>query len=311
MPQARLHDQRVADVRHFNRFYARQLGVLQHGYLNSPFSLTEVRLMDELAHHAATTASDLCRRLDLDAGYVSRILRGFLKHGLLERQTSPVDGRRSVLQLTPRGREVFAPLDRGACEQIGALLERLSDAEQGRLIESMRTIQALLDQPTQPERLAYVLRPPRPGDMGWVVQRHGALYAQEFGYDERFEALVASSVARFVARFDPARERCWIVERDGQSVGCVLLVKGSKTIGQLRLLLVEPSVRGLGIGARLIEECIRAARAAGYRHLRLRAQSELVAARHLFARAGFQLIAEQPHHSWSKELVSQTWRLRL
>jgi DNA-binding MarR family transcriptional regulator/N-acetylglutamate synthase-like GNAT family acetyltransferase len=311
MAHSSLHDQRVADVRRFNRFYTRQIGVLQQGYLNSPFSLTEVRVLYELAHHDVTTASDLCRELDLDAGYLSRILRGFGKHGLLDRHTSRVDGRQSVLQLTPRGREVFEPLNIGAYEQIGALLERLSDAEQGRLVEAMRTIQALLDQHAQPERLAYVLRPPRPGDMGWVVQRHGALYAREYGYDEQFEALVASIVARFVARFDPSRERCWIAERDGQPVGCIFLVKGSRTIGQLRLLLVEPSVRGLGIGARLIEECVRGARAAGYRRLRLWTQSELLAARHLYARAGFRLTAEEAHSSWSKKLVSETWQLRL
>ncbi|HEY3062561.1 MAG TPA: helix-turn-helix domain-containing GNAT family N-acetyltransferase [Chloroflexota bacterium] len=310
MAESSLH-QHVDNVRRFNRFYTRQIGVLQHGYLNSPFSLTEVRVLYELAHRDATTASVLCRELDLDPGYLSRILRGFLKRGLIDRQLSGADGRQSVVRLTPRGQEVFAPLNSGAAVQIGALLQRLSAAQQTRLVEAMHTIERLLDQGSARDPVAYVLRPPRAGDLGWVVQRHGALYAQEYGYDERFEALVASIVAKFVAHFDPRRERCWIAERDGEPVGCVFLVKSSKTIGKLRLFLVEPSVRGVGIGARLIEECVRFARAAGYRRIRLWTQSELLAARRLYARAGFRLIAEEQHHSWSKDLVSETWELKL
>ncbi len=310
MAESSLH-RHVDDVRHFNRFYTRQIGLLQQGYLNSPFSLTEVRVLYELAHHDATTATVLCRELDLDPGYLSRILRGFLKRGLIDRQTSRDDGRQSVVRLTPRGQEVFAPLNTGAAVQIGALLERLSDAQRSRLVDAMQTIQGLLDQRAQREPVAYVLRPPRAGDMGWVVQRHGVLYAQEYGYDEHFEALVATIVAKFVAHFDARRERCWIAERDGEPVGCIFLVKSSKRIGKLRLFLVEPTVRGVGIGARLIEECVRFARSAGYRRIRLWTQSELLAARRLYARAGFRLIAEEPHHSWSKDLVSETWELKL
>jgi len=310
MAESSLH-QHVDDVRHFNRFYTRQIGLLQQGYLNSPFSLTEVRVLYELAHHDATTATVLCRELDLDPGYLSRILRGFLKRGLIDRQTSRDDGRQSVVRLTPRGQDVFAPLNTGAAVQIGALLERLSDAQRSRLVDAMQTIQGLLDQRAQREPVAYVLRPPRAGDMGWVVQRHGVLYAQEYGYDEHFEALVATIVAKFVAHFDARRERCWIAERDGEPVGCIFLVKSSKRIGKLRLFLVEPTVRGVGIGARLIEECVRFARSAGYRRIRLWTQSELLAARRLYARAGFRLIAEEPHHSWSKDLVSETWELKL
>ena len=310
MAESSLH-RHVDDVRHFNRFYTRQIGLLQQGYLNSPFSLTEVRVLYELAHHDATTATVLCRELDLDPGYLSRILHGFLKRGLIDRQASRDDGRQSVVRLTPRGQDVFAPLNTGAAVQIGALLERLSDAQRSRLVDAMQTIQGLLDQRAQREPVAYVLRPPRAGDMGWVVQRHGVLYAQEYGYDEHFEALVATIVAKFVAHFDARRERCWIAERAGEPVGCIFLVKSSKRIGKLRLFLVEPTVRGVGIGARLIEECVRFARSAGYRRIRLWTQSELLAARRLYARAGFRLIAEEPHHSWSKDLVSETWELKL
>lgn len=312
MVRSARHDQRVLDVRRFNRFYTRQIGLLQQGYLNSPFSLTQVRVLYELAHHESTTAADLCRLLELDAGYLSRILRGFERLHLIARHTADHDGRQSVLQLSAHGREVFAPLDAGAHEQIGALLGRLSETEQERLIDAMRTIQGLLEPSRAVSGVAYTLRPPRAGDMGWVVARHGALYAHEFGYDERFEALVAGIVGKFVEQLDPERERCWIADQGGQPVGCIFLVRGSKTIGKLRLFLVEPSVRGLGIGARLIEECVRFARAAGYKRIRLWTQSELLAARRLYARAGFHVIAEEPHASWSRnDLVSETWELRL
>jgi len=306
--------QRVADVRRFNRLYTHQIGLLQQGYLRSPFSLTEVRVLYELAHRPTTTAGELGRALDLDAGYLSRMLRGFTRRGLIDRQPSMRDGRQSLLRLTPHGRDVFTPLDAGAREQIGQLLCGLAEADQERLVESMRTIAALHEpaaQPRVPRVAPYILRPPQPGDLGWVVQRHGAIYAQEYGYDEHFEALVAEIVAHFVARFDARRERCWIAERDGQPVGCIFLVRASNTIGKLRLFLVEPSARGQGIGSRLIDECVRFARLAGYRRIRLWTQSELLAARHLYTRAGFRCIAEEPHHSWSKDLVSETWELRL
>ncbi len=310
--------QRVAAVRRFNRFYTRHTGLLEHGYLRSPFSLTEVRVLYELAHaETAITAVDLGRALDLDAGYLSRILRGFTRHELIERQPSVRDGRQQLIRLTPHGRAVFGPLEAAAREQVGALLSPLPEAEQGRLVEAMRTIEALLEPPpstsppAQPRVAPFVLRPPQPGDLGWVVQRHGAVYAAEYGYDERFEALVAGIVAHFIERFDGRRERCWIAERDGQPVGCIFLVRASNTIGKLRLFLVEPSARRHGIGARLIEECVRFARLAGYRRMRLWTQSELLAARHLYARAGFRCIAEEPHHSWSKDLISETWELRL
>ncbi|HET6318866.1 MAG TPA: helix-turn-helix domain-containing GNAT family N-acetyltransferase [Chloroflexota bacterium] len=309
---------RVAAVRRFNRFYTRQTGLLDRGYLRSPFSLAEVRVLYELAHaETAITAVELGRALGLDAGYLSRILRGFTRHGLIERQPSVRDGRQQLIRLTPRGRAVFSPLEVAAREHVGTLLSPLSESDQQRLVEAMRTIEMLLvprpstSPPARPRVSPFVLRPPQPGDLGWVVQRHGALYAAEYGYDEGFEALVAGIVAHFVERFDPRRERCWIAERDGQPIGCIFLVRASNTIGKLRLFLVEPSARGHGIGARLVEECVRFARLAGYRRIRLWTQSELLAARYLYARAGFRCIAEEPHHSWSKDLVSETWELRL
>jgi DNA-binding MarR family transcriptional regulator/GNAT superfamily N-acetyltransferase len=303
--------QRVERTRAFNRFYTRQIGVLQQGYLHSPFSLSEVRVLYELAHQPGTTAGELGRQLDLDTGYLSRMLRGFFKRGLLARTPSASDGRQTFLRLSDRGQEVFSPLDAAAREQIGLLLGRLGELDQRRLVEAMDTIQRLLDGHAEP-RVAYVLRPPQAGDLGWVVQRHGALYAEEYRYDERFEALVASIVAHFVERFDPRRERCWIAEREGQPVGCVFLVRARPTIGKLRLFLVEPSARGLGIGQRLIEELLRFARTVGYRRIRLWTQSELLAARHLYVRNGFVKIAEEAHDSWSRTgLVSETWELRL
>lgn len=311
---ASTYQQRVADVRRFNRFYTRQIGLLQQGYLHSPFSLTEVRVLYELAHaDGALTASQLGRTLDLDAGYLSRILRGFSRRGLIDRQPSRDDGRQSHLRLSSAGQEVLAPLEHAAREDVAHLLTDLTEPDQQRLVDAMSTIQHLLEPatPTQPHIAPYVLRPPQAGDLGWVVQRHGAIYSQEYGYDERFEALVAEIVAHYVERFDPKRERCWIAERDGQPVGCVFLVRATNTIGKLRLFLVEPSTRGQGIGKRLIDECIRFARLAGYRRIRLWTQSELLAARHLYARAGFVKIAEESHHSWSKDLVSETWELRL
>jgi len=302
---------RVADVRRFNRFYTHHTGLLQQGYLRSPFSLTEVRVLYELAHGRTTTAVELGRALDLDAGYLSRILLGFSRRGLLDRQPSTRDGRQSLLHLTPQGQDVLAPLEAGAREQIGQLISGLTESDQERLVDAMRTIEALLAPAVQPRVAPFVLRPPQPGDLGWVVQRHGAIYAQQYGYDEHFEALIAEIVAHFVARFDSRRERCWIAEREGQPVGCIFLVRATTTIGKLRLFLVEPSARGQGIGARLLEECIRFARVAGYRRIRLWTQSELRAARHLYSKAGFRCIAEESHHSWTKDLVSETWELRL
>ncbi len=303
-------ERRVDAVRRFNRLYTRRIGVLQRDYLHSPFSLAEVRVLYELAHRERTTASELARELDLDVGYLSRILRNFLKGGLLNRRRSERDGREQLLSLTPRGQSTFGPLEAGAREQIGAMLDHLPAAQQQRLVEAMGTIELALGE-TASGASDCLLRQPRPGDMGWVVERHGALYAEEYGWDERFEALVASIVAKFVDHFDPERERCWIAEHHGQRVGCIFLVKATRTIGKLRLFLVEPEARGLGIGGCLVDECIRFARAAGYRKMRLWTQSNLVAARHIYTRVGFRLIEEEPHHSFGHDLVSETWELRL
>ena len=300
--------QRVAAVRRFNRFYTRQIGLLQETLLRSPFSLTEARVLYELGRHAPTHATALGRELGLDAGYLSRILRGFERRGLLERTPSKTDGRQHVLALTGQGRNAFARLDGASRREIGTLLALLPTARQQRLVAAMHVIEQLLGGPPQPARsAAYRVRPHRPGDMGWVVHRHGVLYAREYGWDARFEALVAEIVARFIKRYDPKRERCWIAEREGEIVGSVFLVRRSDRVAQLRLLLVEPHARGLGIGARLVRECIGFARRAGYRKIMLWTNDVLHAARHIYEKAGFHLVREERHHSFGHDLVGQTW----
>jgi DNA-binding MarR family transcriptional regulator/N-acetylglutamate synthase-like GNAT family acetyltransferase len=301
---------RVAAVRRFNRFYTRRIGVLQEGFLKSPFSLAEVRVLYELAHRQHTTATELARELDLDPGYLSRILQRFFRRGLLDRQRSERDGRESLLSLNAAGRQAFQPLETSQSDEIAALLAQLDEPQQQRLVKAMGTVERLLGDAST-DGTPYRVRVHQPGDMGWVVRRHGMLYAEEYDWDMQFEALVASIVAKFIQHFDPERERCWIAERDGQIVGCVFLVKASKTVAKLRLFLVEPEARGLGLGKHLVDECISFARAAGYRTVRLWTQSVLLAARHIYARAGFRLIAEEPHHSFSKDLVAETWELRL
>ena len=303
-------DRRVAAVRSFNRFYTRVIGLLHEGYLASPFSLTEVRVLYELAHRERATASQLGRELGLDAGYLSRILHRFGERGLVDRQPSEVDGRRSILRLSEAGQEAFAPLNARSDAEIGALLWGLADGEQERLVEAMRTVERLLGDRRDPAE-PYLLRPHRPGDMGWVVHRHGVLYAREYGWDETFEALVASIVAQFVEQLDPARERCWIAERDGQILGSVFVVKASETVARLRLLLVEPEARGLGLGARLVQECIAFSRAAGYRTLTLWTNSVLIAARRIYEKAGFRLVASESHRSFGQDLVGEHWELDL
>jgi DNA-binding MarR family transcriptional regulator/N-acetylglutamate synthase-like GNAT family acetyltransferase len=302
--------QRVEAVRRFTRFYTRHIGVLHEGLLSSPFSLTEGRVLYELTHRDGLTASGLGKELGLDLGYLSRILGNFEKRGFLERKASEADGRQSLLQVTEPGRVAFAPLDMRSRDEVGVMLRRLSPGEQRRLTGAMRTVEALLGAP--PERkVPYLLRPHQPGDMGWVVHRHGVLYAEEYGWDERFEALVAGIAASFIENFDQRHERFWIAERDGDIVGSVFLVKKSKTIAKLRLLLVEPEARGLGIGARLVAECIRFARQAGYRKIMLWTNSILIAARHIYEEAGFRLTQQEPHHSFGHDLVGETWELKL
>jgi DNA-binding MarR family transcriptional regulator/N-acetylglutamate synthase-like GNAT family acetyltransferase len=303
-------DRRVGEIRHFNRFWTRQIGVLREGYLESPFSLTEARVLYELAHREETTAGELGEELGLDAGYLSRILGGFEKDGLVHRRPSEADGRRRLLRLTERGREAFAPLDARSRGEIGAMLGGMSEANQERLVGAMRTIEGLLGVRPEPV-VPYLLRPHGPGDMGWVVHRHGVLYTREYGWDEHFEALVAEIVAKFIKQYDPKEERCWIAEREGEIVGCVFLVRESEEIAKLRLLLVEPEARGLGIGSRLVEECIRFARKAGYQKITLWTNDVLDSARRIYEGMGFQLVHEEPHHSFGHDLVGQTWQLTL
>ncbi len=297
-------ERRVAAVRRFNRFYTSRIGALH--YLGSDFSLAEVRILYELAHRAtAPTAAELGKDLNLDAGYLSRLIRGFERRGLIARTRSTSDGRRSHLALTAAGRAAFAPLGARSHDEMASLLTPLSDTDQRRLIDAMQTIETVLGAGATPP--PFTLRPHRPGDMGWVVQRHGALYAEEYGWDERFEALVASIVARFLEQFDPSRERCWIAEKDGEPAGSVFLVKRSKTAAQLRLLLVEPKARGLGIGARLVAECESFARAAGYRTITLWTNSVLTSARRIYEAAGYRLVDSKPHASFGHELVGESW----
>ena len=301
---------RVDAVRRFNRFYTRQIGVLQEGLLQSPFSLAEARVLYEVAHRDRPAAAELGKDLGLDAGYLSRILRGLRRRGLVDRRPSEADGRRSLLGLTRNGRAAFATLDERSRTEIGALLDPLPPRDQDRLVEAMRAIEELLGGAPRPPA-SYLLRPHQPGDMGWVVHRHGVLYAQEYGWDETFEGLVAEIVARFVKRLDPRRERCWIAEVDGEAVGSVFLVKQSRTVARLRLMLVEPRARGMGIGKRLVDECIRFARQAGYGKITLWTNSVLLAARRLYTQAGFRLVDEEPYHGFGHDLVGETWELKL
>jgi len=301
---------RAETVREFNRFYTRRIGALGDAHLGSDFSLTEVRVLYELAHRDHPTAAEIADVLALDRGYLSRTLRSFKRRKLITTETSRKDRRQTLLSLTAAGRKAFAPLDRGARDIIAGLLQPLGENAQRRVLAAMHDIRTTLadDQPTSE---AFTLRAHRPGDMGWVVQRHGLLYCQEYGWDERFEALVARVVADFVDHFDAARERCWIAERNGEPVGSIFIVSKSKTVAKLRLLLVDPSARGLGIGERLVDELIAFARNVGYRKIQLWTQSNLASARRIYAAKGFTLVAEEGHDLFGSPLVAETWELRL
>jgi DNA-binding MarR family transcriptional regulator/GNAT superfamily N-acetyltransferase len=304
----------IAAVRRFNRFYTRAIGVLQEGWLNSGFSLTETRVLYELAHRENLTATDIRNSLELDHGYLSRMLAAFEKRGLIEKRPSENDGRQSLLALTEEGRQQFAPIEERTNEQVSEMLEKLRENEQRRLIGAMQTIEKVLEPAKGAEEAAktpYLLRAHQPGDMGWIVYRQGVLYQQEYGYDEEFEALCAEIVADFIHNYDAKRERCWIAEKDGEVVGSVFLVAKSKMTAKLRLLYVEPTARGLGIGSRLVSECVRFARQAGYKKMVLWTQSELDAARHIYKKAGFHVAGKKKHHSFSKDLVAETWELVL
>ncbi len=303
-------EERIGTVRQFNRFFTRQIGVLREGLLHSPYSLTEARILFELGQSNQVTASKLGRELGLDAGYLSRILARLEQQGLLEKVRSENDARQLLLSLTAAGREAFALLDQRSREEVAEMLEDLSEENQQHLLKAMQTIESLLSNGFKFSE-PFVLRPHEPGDMGWVTHRHGVLYAQEYGWDEHFEALVAQIVADFINHYNPVRERCWIAEMDGEIIGSVFVVQSSETVAKLRLLLVEPKARGLGLGTRLVEECIRFARRRGYQKLMLWTNSILLEARHIYEKTRFHLVAEEAHHSFGHDLVGETWELVL
>jgi DNA-binding MarR family transcriptional regulator/predicted N-acetyltransferase YhbS len=307
----------VEAIRRFNRFYTQRIGVLVGGagFLHSPFSLTEARVLYELAHRDRPAAVDLCRDLSLDPGYSSRILRRLEKLGLVRRVPAPDDRRRNMLALTERGRATFADLDARSAEEISRLIAPLSEADRTRFADALARAESLLGTAPRGEKArrgdSIALRTHRPGDIGWVVERHGALYAAEYGWDVRFEGLVAKIAGAFLEKNDPRVERAFIAELDGRRVGSVFLVRGSQRVARLRLLLVEPEARGLGLGKRLVEECIRFARESGYRKIVLWTQRNLHAARAIYRATGFRKRGEERHHSFGAKLVAETWELDL
>lgn len=297
-------------VRGFNRYYTRQIGLLREGLLKTPYSLTQARVLYELGTRSGARSADLIRDLGLDPGYLSRLLKGFEKQGLLKRTGSREDRRVSLLALTSRGRAEFGRLNARSQAEAAEMLGAMGATGRQRLVDSMTTIRRLLDAPAGTEQ-GLTIRTHRPGDIGWVVARHGVLYSEEYRWDCTFEGLVAKIAGEFLMHFDPRRERCWIAERGGEPIGCVFLVKHAKTVGKLRLLLVEPSARGLGAGSRLVDECIAFARECGYRKLTLWTNDILHAARHIYQRDGFRLVKEEKHHSFGHDLVGQFWELKL
>jgi DNA-binding MarR family transcriptional regulator/N-acetylglutamate synthase-like GNAT family acetyltransferase len=303
-------EEKIELVRGFNRFYTRRIGLLREGLLDTPFSLTQARVLLEIAHQPGTRSSHLASELGLDPAYLSRLLASFERRKLVTRSQSKDDRRASHLRLTARGRTAFARLDALSRAQSGEMLAGLKEGDQQRLTSSMAEIQHLLGAPAQADPTV-TLRTHRSGDIGWVVARHGKIYTQEYAWDNTFEGLVAEIAGKFLTHFDPARERCWIAELAGERAGCVFLVKHTSTVAKLRLLLVEPSARGHSIGTRLVDACIAFAREAGYRKLTLWTQNNLHAARHIYQRAGFQLVSEGPHHAFGHDLVQQVWDLKL
>jgi DNA-binding MarR family transcriptional regulator/GNAT superfamily N-acetyltransferase len=311
-PQAALAqpDQDVAAVRAFNRFYTRKLEVLDQHLLKTPFSLSEARVMYELAHRGELSAKEIGGELGLDPGYLSRIVQKFEEDGLITRKALATDRRQYQLSLTAKGRAAFAKLERTSQDHVGTMLGALSGDDRKRLLGAMDVIEHLLGEP-RVGLLPAILRDPRPGDMGYVVQSHGALYAGEYGFDASFEALVAEIAAKFITSFDASRERCWIADIDGRPVGSVFLVRHNDEVAKLRLLLVEPSARGQGLGQRLVAECVSFARSCGYRRITLWTQSILVAARRIYQDAGFSLVKSEPHRSFGQNLIGETWEQEL
>lgn len=304
------HNGQISAVRAFNRFYTSKLGVLGQQLLQSPFSLSEARVLYEIATCESPSAKEIGIELGLDPGYLSRIVQKFDVDGLITRKSSPADRRQYQLGLTAKGQQAFAKLDRSSHNEVAEILATLSDGDRRRLTQAMATIERLL-RSAEVSPATATLRDPRPGDMGWVVQSHGALYASEYGFDSSFEALVAEICAKFLSSFDASRERCWIADIDGAQVGSVFLVRHSDDVAKLRLLLIEPAGRGHGLGRRLVSECIAFARACGYRTITLWTQSILVAARRIYQDAGFVLVASEPHRSFGQSLIGETWELKL
>ncbi len=301
----------VKAIRQFNRFYTRRIGALDP-YLGSAMSLTDVRVLYELAHRETAVASEIGRDLGLDAGYMSRILRRFETEGWLTRAPHPRDARQSVLRLTETGHAAFAPLQQKSRDEAAALLAPLAPAQRQQLVHAMGTMQSLLDPEAPPSRpQAAVLRDPAPGDIGWVVQQHGEVYAREYGWNSQFEALVAGIASEFLLKFQPEWERCWIAELRGERVGAIFVVRKSPTVAQLRMLILAPGARGLGLGGKLVDECIAFARLKGYKKMVLWTNSCLVAARDIYAKRGFKLTESEPHEGYGKSLVGETWELKL
>lgn len=297
-------------MRRFSRFYTRRIGVLHEGYNGSEFTLTEARIIYELAHLEVATASELVKSLELNPGYLSRMLKSFEERGLIRRDAAPNDGRQQLIGLTEAGQRKFAALNARSRNDMLHIVDDLTSRQQERLVAAMNEIEALLS--AEPEKGAsYILRPHQPGDLGWAVQQHGVLYAEQFGWDETFEALAAEVSAKFLRDFDPKWECSWIAEKDGENVGCVFLVKQSDDVAKLRMLLVHPKARGLGIGKRLVEECIRFARQKGYRKITLWTNDVLTTARHIYQQVGFKLVAEEKHKSFGHHMVGETWELEL
>jgi DNA-binding MarR family transcriptional regulator/GNAT superfamily N-acetyltransferase len=300
---------RIAGMRQFNRFYTRQIGLLRQGMLETPYSLSEARVIYEIAQ-SETTAAALAQSLGLDPAFLSRLLRRLVSRGLVARTPSATDRREAILALTAEGHAEFEMLDRRSQQDTAAQLGPLTETEQCRVVTAMRAIEGLLGDPVARSG-GVVIRPFRGGDLGWMLARHARFYAEEYGFDRAFERLVAQIVADFLARFDPERETCWIAEIDGEPVGSIMLVDAGDRVAKLRLLLVEPRARGHGIGRRLVEECVRFARAAGYRRITLWTQSILTEARAIYQRCGFTKVAEKPHRDFGVDLVGETWEIGL
>jgi DNA-binding MarR family transcriptional regulator/ribosomal protein S18 acetylase RimI-like enzyme len=300
----------ISAVRYFNRFFTRQIGVLREGLLHSPYSLSEARIVFELANRSNLTASDLCNELGLDAGYLSRILNKLEQQNLIEKTRSDNDGRQRLISLTTEGQSAFTLLDSRSNDEISEMLSELNESDRARLIEAMHTIEGILDHSFKYAEPFY-LRHHQAGDMGWVINQHGLLYSREYGWDEKFEALVAQICADFINNYDPQKERCWIAEMQGEQVGSIFCVKAGEDVAKLRLLLVVPKARGLGLGTRLVTECIRFAQRSGYKKLTLWTNDVLVDARRIYQKKGFKLVEEEPHHSFGHDLVGQNWDLML